>query len=335
MNILLITSGYPRIYPYFENAIENAFRNLDNKVLKIMPEYSAAAIEMINNFKPDIILTMVGYRMDQKLMDYFKKMKATRCIWLTEDPFYMDMSIHIVKDYDYIFTIDLGAYEYYLKQFPSKKIYHLPLGTDPLLYYPNESQEDYLYEVCLIGYPYPERIELINQLLNNSDCKLILVGPLWSKYIKNHNHNRRLSIINRWMKPELVRILFNRSKIILNPHRTSNYSKNKNTLQIENKSINNRSFDIAACGGFQLLPYKDDIGMHFTINQDIVVYSNVEECIELVHHFINDETSRNQYRRNAQKKVLENHTFTHRIKFILNQIRLNKNLTESGEKFNE
>ncbi|WP_251555552.1 CgeB family protein [Neobacillus muris] len=319
MNILLITSSYPRIYPYFEKAIEDAFNNLGNRVITIKPKYTAATMEMVKSFQPDIILTMVGYKMDPKLMAFLKKTKAIRCIWLTEDPFYMDMSIPIVENYDCIFTIDLGAYEFYQKQFPSKKIYHLPLGTDPSLYYPIEPKEDYLYDLCLIGYPYPERIKLINRLLNDAQHNLILVGPLWKKHIESHIQNRGLSIINKWIKPELARILFNRSKIILNPHRTYHYNKNKNTIEIENKSINNRSFDIAACGGFQLLTNMADIERHFATNQDIVVYSNVEECIELVHQFINDETSRDYYRRNAQKKVLENHTFTHRVKFILNQ----------------
>lgn len=320
MKILLISSGYTGIYPYFEKAIEEAFRSLDHKVIKINPEFTTEAVDIIKNFKPDFILTMVGYKMDQKLMDFLKKTPSVRCIWLTEDPFYMDMSIPLVKDYDYIFTIDLGAVEFYQKQFPQKNIYHLPLGTDPLLYYPLEPQQDYLYDVCLTGYPYPERIALVNQLLTDTQHTFMIAGPLWKKYIINHKHNSRVAVMNNWIEPESVRNLFNRSKIILNPHRTNHFHKNKNTLQIENKSINNRTFDIAACGGFQLLSHKPDVGMHFDISQDIVVYSRVEECIELVNQFINDESSRNDYRNHALKRVAENHTFAHRIKFILEQL---------------
>ena len=334
MKILLISSGYSGIYPYFEKAIEEAFIFFDHIVTKIHPKHTIEAIEIIESFKPDVIITMVGFNIDEKLMDFLKKMNSTRCIWLTEDPFYIDMSIHLVRDYDYIFTIDIGAFEYYKKKFPQKHIYHLPLGTDPLLYYADH-KEEYLYDVCLVGYPYPERINLVNQLLTHTPYSLILVGPFWKKFIKNHKHTNRLTIINRWMEPETVRSLFNRSKIILNPHRTYNFHKNKNTLEIENKSINNRTFDIAACGGFQLLSNKPDLQMHFDITQDMVVYSRSEECIELVKQFINDENSRNFYRRNAQKKVVENHTFTHRVGFILQQLGANEYLNRSVEKFYE
>ncbi|MCM3729740.1 glycosyltransferase [Neobacillus cucumis] len=334
MKILLISSGYSGIYPYFEKAIEDAFIFFDHIVTKIQSKYTIEAIELIKNFKPDVIITLVGFNIDEKLMDFLKKIKSPRCIWLTEDPFYIDMSIHLVSEYDYIFTIDIGAFEYYKKKFPQKHIYHLPLGTDPLLYYA-EHKEEYLYDVCLVGYPYPERINLVNQLLAHTPYSLILVGPFWKKFIKNHKHTSRLTIINRWMEPEAVRSLFNRSKIILNPHRTYNFHKNKNTLEIENKSINNRTFDIAACGAFQLLSNKPDLQMHFDITQEMVVYSSSEECIELVKQFINDENSRNFYRRNAQKRVAGNHTFTHRVEFILKQLEANQFLDGSVEKFYE
>jgi spore maturation protein CgeB len=334
MKILLISSGYSGIYPYFEKAIEEAFILLDHQVIKINPEYTAAAVEIIERYKPDIIMTMVGYKMDQKLMEFLKKINSIRCIWLTEDPFYIDMSLHLVRDYHYIFTIDLGAFEYFKKRFPQKNIYHLPLGTDPVLYYPIEPKEEYLYDVCLVGFPYPERIELINQLLKHTQYSLIVVGPFWKKNIVNHKQNRSLTIINKWMEPEWIRNQFNCSKIILNPHRSYKFSKNINTLEIENKSINNRTFDIAACGGFQLLSNKPDLEMHFE-TQDMVAYSCLEECIDLVNHYVNDEASRDEYRKNALKRVMESHTFAHRVEFILKILRFNNSQNQSSEKFNK
>lgn len=332
MKILLISSGYTGIYPYLEKAIEDAFIFFDHKIAKINPEYTIATIEIIESFNPDLIMTFVGYKMDEKLMDFLKKRDSIRCIWLTEDPFYIDISIDLVTDYHYIFTIDLGAFEFYKKKFLEKNVYHLPLGTDPLLFHPSSTPSDYLYDLCLVGYPYPERIELVNQLLNHTQHTMILVGPQWKKFIVNHKQIRRITIINKWIDPVSVRNIYNLSKIILNPHRTANFHKNKNTLGIENKSMNNRTFDIAACGGFQLLPNKTDLKRHFNISQDIVVYSSFNECIQLVNQFINDQDSRNMYSRNARMRVVENHTFTHRVEFILKQVMWNENCKESGEK---
>ncbi len=129
-----------------------------------------------------------------------------------------------------------------------------------------------------------------------------------------------MKIINKWIEPAYVRELFCISKIILNPHRTYNFFKNKNTLGIENKSINNRTFDIGACGGFQLISHKPDLEKHFNIYNEIIPFYNKDECIHLLNDFVNDEKGRTNYIKNAYERVLNNHTLSHRLQFILNQI---------------
>ncbi|WP_057915691.1 glycosyltransferase [Peribacillus muralis] len=318
MNILLISSGYRGVYPYFEQAIEEAFMFFNHTITKIDSVYTQETIKKVKDFAPDLIITLVGYKVDKRLMECFKKCGSILSVWLTEDPFYIDSSIEVVKDYDYIFTIDLGALEFYKKKFPEKNFFHLPLGTDPNLYQPSVTPIKYIYDLCLVGYPYPERIELVTHILNDTHYSLILVGPRWRKYIATNME--RLTIVNKWVVPETVRNIFISSKIILNPHRTYDFAKNINTQGIESKSINNRTFDIAACGGFQLIPNKPDLDMHFNVSNEIVSYANNENCIELINHFLNNENSRNQYRKNAKERVLNSHTFFHRIQFILDEI---------------
>ncbi|MEY9870472.1 spore maturation protein CgeB [Peribacillus sp. B2I2] len=320
MKILLISSGYRGIYPYFEQAIEEAFMFFDHTLTKINPVYTQETIEKVKDFAPDLVISLVGYKVDKQLMEFLKKSGSILSIWLTEDPFYIDSSIEVVKEYDYVFTIDLGALEFYKKKFPEKNFFHLPLGTDPILYQPSATPNKYLYDLCLVGYPYPERIELVNHILNHTHYGLILVGPRWRKYIANSNNAERLTIINKWVVPEVVRNIFTSSKIMLNPHRTYDFDKNINTLGIESKSVNNRTFDIAACGGFQLIPNKPDLDMHFNVSNEIVSYENNDHCIELINHFLNNEKARSQYSKNAKERVLNGHTFFHRIQFILEKI---------------
>lgn len=318
MKILLISSGYKGIYPYFEQAIEKAIIFSGHTIRKIKPVYEQGIMEKVILYKPDLIITLVGFRIDEPLMECLKKSGLPLCIWMTEDPFYMDKTIEIVRDYQYVFTIDLGALEFYRKMSPNKKIYHIPLGTDPSLYKPSDSPVQYSYDVCIVGYPYPERIELANNILNKTSFSMVLVGNLWKKHMRNQL-NKRLTIINRWVVPETVRSLFNRSKIILNPHRAFDFEKNSNTLRIENKSINNRTFDIASCGGFQLISNQYDLSRHFHSNE-IVSYMDHAGCVEMIDHYITNESERIQYSKNAYERVLNCHTFLHRIQYILEQI---------------
>jgi spore maturation protein CgeB len=320
MKIVLILSGYSGIYPYFERSIEDIFLQLNFTITKVNPEYNQETVEVINKMNPDIIMTLVGYKMDRKLIEFLKKKESLLCIWLTEDPFYSDNSMEIIEDFHFIFTIDFGSFEFYKKIFPNKNVYHLPLGTDPSLYYPSDPQKVILYDLCLVGYPYPERIELVHHIIKHTTYTIILVGPLWRRYIRRKANCNRLEIINKWMEPSYVREIFNMSKIILNPHRAHDFFKNKNTLGIESKSINNRTFDISACGGFQLISNKLDLEKHFNISSEIVSFSNKDDCINLINDFMNDEKRRNDYSKNANERVLNNHTFFHRIQFILDKI---------------
>jgi len=153
--------------------------------------------------------------------------------------------------------------------------------------------------------------------MNTMNHSLILVGPSWKKFSNHLKHKKNLIIINRWVEPTLVRELFNKSKIVLNPHREYNFIKNKNELDIKSKSINNRTFDIAACGSFQLIPNKTDLSRHFDTTNEIVPYKDHNECIELIKQFINAETERKRYSDNAYEKVTNNHTFSHRVQYIL------------------
>jgi spore maturation protein CgeB len=319
LRILFISSGFSGIYPSFESTIEEAFLTFNHSLLKIAPVYTKEIVEQIESFNPDFVMTFVGYKMDKGLLQLLMKKGIALGVWLTEDPFYIDQSVILIEDYDYVFTIDLGAYEYYKEKFKDKKIYHLPLGTDPSRFYPSNVPTPYIYDLCLVGYPYSERIEFVKYILNHTPHSMLLAGPHWRKYIKSKG-TERLKIINHWIEPEFVRQIFSLSKIILNPHRSYDFYKNLNSLGIEAKSINNRTFDIAACGGFQLIPNKPDLARHFNTSQDIISYSSYDECVQLIYQYVNDEKLRDFYRQNARERVLNSHSFNQRVEFILKQI---------------
>jgi len=65
MEILLITANGSGIYPYIENSIENAFRQLSVRVNKINQTYNQETVEFINSLNPDLVMTLVGYKTDK------------------------------------------------------------------------------------------------------------------------------------------------------------------------------------------------------------------------------------------------------------------------------
>lgn len=317
MNIILISSGYKGIYPYLEQTVVDEFLKLGHSIVKINPTLTKELREVIKQSKPEVVITLVGYKTDKQLLNDLRKTGAVLCVWLTEDPFYLDRSIEIMPYFQHVFTIDLAAFEFYKVMFPEKTIMHLPLGTISSIYQPSEEKAK--YDLCLTGFPYPGRVELVQRILAETPYSLLVVGPGWRKSIAENDSNR-VTIINRWSSPHQIRKVYNQSKIILNPHRDDNFRANQNNLGITSKSINNRCFDIAACGGFQLIPHKPDTDVHFNLEKEIVVYFSPQHCIELIHFFMKNEVERTQYSQNAYKRALNGHTMFHRIQDILNTL---------------
>jgi spore maturation protein CgeB len=320
MKVLFVLSGNSGLYPYLEKSIQDTFISLGHSIKTISPKINEETIKLIESFEPNFVLVFVGYKIQMELLHNLKKKGHILGIWFTEDPFYIDKSISLAEEFHYIFTIDLGAYEYYKQIFPAKNIIHLPLGTDPSIYFPPKSNNHYFYDLCLVGYPYPERVKLANYLLEQTSHKLILAGPFWRRFIKSGD-SERMTVINKWIEPSLVNLVYHSSKIILNSHRSFKFHKNINTLGIENKSINNRTFDIAASGGFQLLSARPDIGVHFDTKNEIITYSTDEDCKNLINKFLNDgEGQRTDYSNKAKERALNCHTFSHRIQRMINII---------------
>lgn len=88
-------------------------------------------------------------------------------------------------------------------------------------------------------------------------------------------------------------------------------------LNISLRSIHSgiplRAFDIMGCGGFLLSNYQADFLDFFSPGEDFVFYETTEEVPSLARYYLAHEDERRAICQNGQKKVLENHTYRHRL----------------------
>lgn len=264
---------------------------------------------------------MAGLKISKPTLEFLKQTKVKSAIWLTEDPYYMDWTIPLITYFDYIFTIDQAALEQY-KRLGRPNVYHLPLGTDPEVFHSTLVSEEFTSDICLVGVPYSNRIELIEFLLKRTDYQIQIVGRGWGKHNNewNKNLNRDLNLVNAWVKPETVVNYYNGSKIVLNIHRPSDEKYNKNRIGIIAKSINNRTFDAASCEVFQLIDSKEELVQHFEEGKEIVSFQDKNDLLEKIHYYIAHDEERRQMAIKARKRVLTSHTFQHRIDHLLMKV---------------
>ncbi|WP_273850212.1 CgeB family protein [Guptibacillus spartinae] len=315
MKVFYISSGFQGIY-----------NDIDQKIIKSIQECkhecsTASLFSGLNHikteimsFKPALILTTVGYTFPPQLRNWIYDRDLPIAVWLTEDPYYIDLTLPIIHKYNYVFTIDTAAYERYIEM-DHKQVYYLPLGTDSEINRNMTKEAEYTSDICFIGSPYPNRIESIKYLLDHSNYKMIIAGPHWEEILKDYSHRSNLTIVS-WIPPKLAAHYFSNAKINLNIHRPFDLKANANSNGVIPKSVNNRTFDIAACQSFQLITPILTLPPHLENTKDILFFETNQELLDKVNDYVKNDHLRETMAKNARNNVLEHYTITRSLEKI-------------------
>lgn len=95
---------------------------------------------------------------------------------------------------------------------------------------------------------------------------------------------------------------------------------NATSLQMKG-AVNQRVFDVPACGAFLVTDYREQVDALFEPGREVVCYREPEEIPELVRHYLNTPGEREAIVAAARKRVLAQHDYTHRLKAMLRTMR--------------
>jgi spore maturation protein CgeB len=89
---------------------------------------------------------------------------------------------------------------------------------------------------------------------------------------------------------------------------------NFNTTSRQMKgAVNQRVFDVPACGGFLLTDGTRQLASLFEPGQEVAVYHEPEEVPEMVDHYLKNPSRRQAVAAAARRRVLAEHTYAHRM----------------------
>jgi len=91
---------------------------------------------------------------------------------------------------------------------------------------------------------------------------------------------------------------------------------NATSLQMP-EGVNQRVFDVPACGGFLLTDYQKALEELFDVGKEVVVYKDTEELPELIKYYLENDTERKKIAERAYRRVISEHTYVIRIKKII------------------
>jgi spore maturation protein CgeB len=190
-----------------------------------------------------------------------------------------------------------------------KNVRYLPQCTDPAVHRPvgltEDEKAEYGTDVSLIGSMYPYRLKFVEELL---DFNPVLWGKGWSR----SGSQKILQLYRgRDIRGNQKTKAICGTKISLNPHHPLN----------DICGVNRRTYDLAACRGFQLADYKPDMKDLLKINEEIVCFRTIDELKKLIRYYLSHPDERAQLAEAAYQRVLKDHTYYNRAREILDIIK--------------
>ena len=227
-------------------------------------------------------------------------------LWFPDHIGVFGKTMFLNADYDFLFfkdpyivsilNSDLNIKSYYLPECCNPQ-YHKKIIL---------SKKDHLKYDCDIttaGNMHPNRFALFSQL-TEYNCKIWGNPP------------------SSWMNVELIKPML-KNEFVANEEKSKAFSAAKiviNNLQPgEIIGINVRTFEIAACCGFQLINHRAGLNQLYSTNE-VIAYHNVQELKELIDYYLIHSEERKIIAERAYHRTINEHSYKHRLDLMLNTI---------------
>ncbi|RXZ81233.1 spore maturation protein [Paenibacillaceae bacterium] len=317
LRILYIPQGFQAIDDGIIEALNMSVRELHVAEATVM-------YEKASELKPDLVVVLNGLHVfpDNHLqqVDAIRALGIRTLIWFADDPYEIDNSAHVAPHYDIILTHELSAVELYRRQ-GCATVHYMPLGVHPGLFKPQLVGEEYESDVCFIGQGFWNRIELFDAIAAElSEYKVVIAGGLWERL--NRYSELKSSIRSGWMPVEETIKFYNGAKIVINLHRTTEPGPdNKNSMNLPGRSINPRTYEIAACGALQLTDIREDLNVYYRAGLELDTFSTPVELQDKIRYYLNNAPARRMMAMRGLLRTLREHTFIHRVQHWLSLIK--------------
>jgi spore maturation protein CgeB len=271
---------------------------------------------IVSKEKPDLLFVIKGDNILPATMERIKKILPSPIVgYAWDEPFYAHDNVQddyrrsnlkgCIHHYDLFFVFD-PFYIDEIKKQGAKKVHHLPLATNPDRYkdilVTEENKYNAGYDICFIGLPFENRVEMFESL---RDYNLGVFGDDWIKYFILKGKK-----IPSYYKGKAFGATVNKiylsSKIVLNIHHPQSI-----------ESLNTRTFDIPACGAFEMVDYKKNIEKHFEIDKEIVTFNSRSELRSKIDFYLKNDDLRRDISERGKKRVLKEHTWVNRARDIV------------------
>ncbi len=288
---------------------------MQGRMAEVLSQWTLASLA---ESPPDLVLSLAQAPLTLPVLEHLRKKKLLTAMWFVENYRHLTYWQQMAPGYDYWFVFQQGACLDAFRQAGARQVSFLPMAADPELHRPmalsDEERRTYGADVSFVGAGYPNRRHLFPALLRRPWS-----FKLWGNEWDGADELRSVLQLNgARIDTDTCMKVFNATAINLNLHSTTGAG-----LDPQADFVNPRTFELAACGAFQLVDFRSQLPDFFT-EREMLSFRNFEEVPGLVGQWLGDPAARQAMATDARARVLSAHTYVHRMRDLLGQIGLSQ-----------
>jgi spore maturation protein CgeB len=263
---------------------------------------------------PDLVLSLAQAPLILPALEHLRRKKFLTAMWFVENYRHLTYWQQLAAGYDFWFVIQQEPCIAALKQAGAKDVRYLPMAADPSVHRPLEltqtERAEYGSDVSFVGAGYANRREIFPRLLGR-DWTFKLWGNEWD------GATELTSVLQRngaRIDTDTCQKVFNASAVNLNLHSWAGTG-----LDPDGDFVNPRTFELAACGAFQLTDRRSLMSDLFT-ESEVATVSSSDELPAKIARWLREPEQRVAMAAQARQRVLAEHTYAHRMRDLLSQI---------------
>jgi spore maturation protein CgeB len=280
---------------------------------------SQIVLESLTESPVDIVICLAQAPLSARVLTELRSRGIITVMWFVEDCKRFTAWKHISQYFDYMFCIQQGDALAQVEAAGAGKAIYLPTACEPALQRPMTPAEvgdvnRWGSELSFVGAGYYNRQQMFASLANR-DFKIW--GTEWSTMPP---FDRLVQEGGRRIAPEEYIRIFNSTKINLNLHS----SMERDGVEPNGDFVNPRTFELAACGAFQLVDERSLLPQHFEVGKEIITFKDLKDMEDKADYYLSHPAERIAVAELSRQRVLKDHSYEKRLEQMLGYIYADK-----------
>ncbi len=256
---------------------------------------------------PDLVFALAQAPLTPEILDRMREFGFITAFWFVEDSREFTYWKEVAPRYDHFFAIQKREAFEESETLREIDFHFLPLGCDPRVHKPvdlnDRDRERFSSEVSFVGVGYYNRHVFFQGLL---DFDFKIWGTEWNPASPV---GRFVQERGRRITPRETVKIFSGTKININLH-SSTYHRGVNPA---GDFVNPRTFEIAGCGGFQLVDRRSHLPELFVPDQEVVCFETIGDLREKIAYYLSHSDERERIAQSGYRRAYRDHTYQRRI----------------------